>query len=303
MPRKTQPGEAGSIALLALWGLVIIGLLLAVALRTTRTELRITENTVGLARARQAAEAGTQLGLSRLLQRRAQGTMRFDGAPERWQDGTVSVDIAIIDEAGKIDINLAPIEMLSGLLHAVGRPAEEAQLIACNILDRRGDSGPSCPEPFAASNTQPRMFLVPEDLAEVVGMTGPLYEAVADYVTVATKSSAIDPFAAKRPVLLAIPGATASLVDSYLEERSRWHDMTGVDTASALLNGIPSIMTSPARDFTIEAIAVVGGQLRYRADLQVRLTDFAARPYTFVALRAPPPERGRTPIAAPPRVP
>ena len=301
--RPNPTSETGSIALLALWSLAIIGILLAVALRTTRTELRITENTLALGRAQLAAEAGTQLGLSRLLQRRAQGTPRFDGAPERWQDGGVPVDIAIIDEAGKIDLNQAPLELLGGLLHAVGRTQEEALLIACNILDRRGDSDPTCPEPFNATNPSPRLFLTPEDLAQVPGVTEPLYEVLADYVTVATKASAIDPAAAQRPVLLAIPGATAGLVDSYLAERTRWHDLAGIDTASGLMRGVPDIMTSPGRDFTIEAIATIGGRLRYRADLQIRLTDFAGKPYQFVAMRSPPPERSQAVAGPAPRVP
>ena len=43
--------------------------------------------------------------------------------------------------------------------------------------------------------------------------------------------------------------------------------------------------------------------LRYRADLQVRLTDFPDRPYELVATRAPPPERGREAALPAPRVP
>jgi len=292
-----QRDEAGSIAIIALWSLAIIAVLLAAMIRTTRIEVRETQNWLALSRARLAAEAGTQLGLSRLLQRRTEGMLVFDGTPERWQDGSAAVDISIVDEAGKIDLNLAPLALLQGLLVAVGRSRDEALLIACNILDRRGDTGASCPEPLdfgfsAAPRPRPRLFVVPEELAQVPGIDDALYDAVADYVTVATRASAIDPGIAARPVLLAIPGATPTLVDIYLEQRARWHELAAGEAGSDVLRSIPNVMTSPARDFTIKAVATAGSKARYRADLQVRLTDLSAHPYEFIAARAPPADRG-----------
>src|SRR6476660_4180455 len=85
-------GEAGSIALLALWSIVIIGFLLAAMTLTTRTELRIAGNAIDESHARLAAEAGVQLGLARLIRRRGEGTLVFDGTPELWRDGGVGVD-------------------------------------------------------------------------------------------------------------------------------------------------------------------------------------------------------------------
>ena len=302
-PLLRRQQEAGSVALLALWGLAIIAILLAVVIRTTRVELRMTQNAVGLSQARLAAEAGTQLGLVRLLRRRQEGTVAYDGTPEQWQDDAIPVEIAIIDEAGKIDLNVAPLEMLVGLLTAVGRPPAEALLLACNILDWRGQMGASCPEPADTERRRAHLFVVPEDLAQVPGFDGVLYDSLADYVTVATKATAIDPSVAARPVLLAIPGATAALVDTYLDARARWHDFANVDIASGLFRSVPYVMTSPSRDFTIKGVATVGGSLRYRADLQVRLTDLPGRQYQLIASRAPPAKRGREEASPAQRVP
>src|ERR1700691_2180573 len=101
-------GERGSVTILVLWGIAIVFALLAAASYTTRTEVAIARNEVGAMRARYAAEAGTQMGLARFLARRAQGAVIFDGHPEAWRDGTIGVEIAIQDEAGRIDINQAP---------------------------------------------------------------------------------------------------------------------------------------------------------------------------------------------------
>lgn len=288
---KERRAEAGSIAILALWGVALIAILLAAATFTTRTEVRIAENAIGGSRARLAAEAGTQLGLLRLLRRRAEGVSVFDGAGEAWQDGSIRVAISIVDEAGKIDLNDAPLPLLAGLFVAIGRTREEAVLLACNILDRRGEADGVCPEPADRNPRRRHLFVVPEELAQLPGFDGTLYDAIADYVTVASGASAIDPRVAARPVLLAIPGATPELVDDYLENRAMWRDLA-TDTGAKLLSAAAFAVTSPLRDFTIKAVAATAGAARYRADLQIRLTERPKSPYEIVAMRAPPVDRG-----------
>ena len=289
---QRRPREAGSIAILALWGVAIIAVLLAAATFTARTEVRIAENAIGGSRARLAAEAGTQLGLVRLLRRRAEGTRVFDGSAENWQDGSTRVAISIVDEAGKLDLNNAPLPLLAGLFAAVGRSREAAVLLACNILERRGQSDAVCPEPGEDAPRMRQLFVVPEELAQLPGFEDTLYDAVADYVTVASGASAIDPRVASRPVLLALPGATPDLVDSFLENRARWRELVASSGNLSLLPGAAFVVISPARDFTIKAVATTVGGARYRADLQVRLTDREKTPYEIVTMRALPVDRG-----------
>jgi general secretion pathway protein K len=301
--RKGPRAEAGSIAILALWGVALIAMLLAAATFTTRAEVRITENALGGSRARLAAEAGTQLGVFRLLRRRGEGVGVFDGGAEAWQDGTIRVAISIVDEAGKVDLNNAPLELLAGLFVALGRPRETALLLACNILDRRGTSEAMCPEPANGNPRGRQLFAVPEELGQVPGFDDALYDKVADYVTTATGASAIDPRVAPRPVLLAIPGATPELVDGYLENRARWRELLGGESKLNMLPAAPFVVTSPLRDFTIKAVATTGGSARYRADLQIRLTERPKTPYEILAMRAPSVDRGRRDLAPPHRTP
>jgi general secretion pathway protein K len=289
---EARRAEAGSIAILALWGVALIAILLAAATFTTRTEVRIAENAIGGSRARLAAEAGTQLGLLRLLRRRSEGTSVFDGTAESWNDGSTHVEISIVDEAGKLDLNNAPLELLAGLFVATGRSRENAVLMACNILDRRGQSDGMCPEPADDTPRSRHLFAVPEELGQLPGFDEAFYQSVADYVTVATGASAIDPRVAARPVLLAIPGATADLVDAFLENRARWRDLVSSGNPLNLLQAAAFVVIGPASDFTVKAVATTPGGARYRADLQIRLTDRAKTPYEIVAMRAPPVDRG-----------
>lgn len=276
-----MPAERGSITLLALWAVAIVAGLLTVAALATRSEIDIAGNAVAASRARHAAEAAIQLGLARLLRR---PEAAYDGTPQPWQDDGAAVTLTIADEAGKIDVNQAPLALLAGLFAAVGRPAAEAHLLACNILDRRGEGAPDCPEPAGRSYR----FAAPEELAQLPGFGEALYRRIADSVTVASGAAAIDPAVAPRDVLLALPGATPDLVDSYLKSRAAWRDF---GPSADMLKTLPVgalLWVSPHRDFTIAALARVGGRARYRAELTVRLTGFAKQPYRILAWRAPP---------------
>jgi len=289
--------ERGSVAILVLWGMVIVFALLAAAGFTARTEILIARNEVAAARMRAAAEGGTQLGLARLLARRAAGKALFDGKRESWKDGSVSVSIAIQDEAGKIDLNQAPRALLQGLFEAVGRPSEEALLLACRIVERRG--GAPCITPIGDAPTpEPAViFAAPEQLASLPGVGDRLYELVADYVTTATGATAIDPAVAPRTVLLALPGATSALVDAYLADRGSRQELEPESSGFEALPGYAYLMVSPVRDFTVSAVATSPDGARYRADLQLRLTGQADRPYELIAWRTPP----ETAVAAPRR--
>jgi general secretion pathway protein K len=290
--RKSR-AEKGSIALLALWGVALICILIAPVAFATRGEVQIARNALAESRARLAAEAGTQVGLQRLLRRFGAGATAFDGTPETSTLESTQVSIAIADEAGKVDLNLAPVDLLTGLFEAVGAPHAMAELIACNVLYQRGDYGAGCPQPDVAYVG--RRFAVTAELAEVPGVSGALYDRVASYVTVATGASAIDPRVAPRAVLLAIPGANAGLVDALIDSRKTLGDL-GADDAATFASAAPYVMISPHRDFTIAATAATSDGAHYRAELQVRLTGRAAQPYQVIAWRTPPADRG---MAAP----
>ena len=285
-------GQRGSVAILALWGIALIFMLIAPVAFATRGELTIARNVLAASHARLAAEAGTQLGLLRLLRRQDAGATSFDGTPQTWRQGSTRVAIMISDEAGKIDLNLAPLELIAGLFEAVGAPHEVSGLLACNVVERRGDTGPGCPGSVAPPAG--RRFAVPEELAQLPGIDDRLYDRIADDITVATGASAIDPSVAPRTVLLALPGATEGLVDAFLEHRATLRDFGAAD--ADLLPAAAFLMASPGRDFTVAATAVTADGARSRAELQVRLTGRPAQPYQVIAWRSPPADRGTAPV-------
>jgi general secretion pathway protein K len=280
----TDAGERGMILVVVLWAVAIISFVLVAVNFTAQSEVFVARNSIAIARARHAAEGGIQIGLARLLARQADPNAAFDGTPEPADIAGTPVGIAITDEAGKIDINVAPMELLVGLFKAIGRPPAEATLLACQIVNHRGDSDPAC-GPASTERRPHPLFSSTGELAFLPGFDPATYAAVADYVTVRTRATAIDPRAASRTVLLAIPGATASVVDTYLGQRAAFRDL-GPDTIEEALVASPALMLSQRHDFTIRAHAVAGAA-QYTVDMEVRLTPGAERPFTIVAWHTP----------------
>jgi general secretion pathway protein K len=281
--------ERGAVAILALWAMAIVFALAVAAGFSMRAETAIARNELAAARARTAAEAGVELGLAHLLARRAAGRTLFDGTPETWQDGAIRVAISIGDEAGKIDLNDAPLALLSGLLEAAGQKQETAYLLACRIVAHRGTPAPDCPEPPDAAPEPAALFAATEQVAQLPGFGDGIYQAISCCITVLSGASAIDPAVAPRLALLAVPGATASLVDGWLDARANIMELAPESSGFAGLPDVPYFAISPLRAFTVSAVAVTPEGARARADLAVRLTGQANHPYDIVAFRTPPP--------------
>jgi hypothetical protein len=102
-------------------------------------------------------------------------------------------------------------------------------------------------------------------------MTPALYAAVADSVTVFNRSPGVNPVFASRPVLLAIPGASAEVVDQYLAQRKEAlaagqplpvFPVPGTAAASLNLWRIRAEVTMPdGASYIREAVIRSGGDL------------------------------------------
>ena len=122
------------------------------------------------------------------------------------------MQVWIEDEDGKIDLNGAPLPLLTGLLIAQGLPEEDAKVMADRIGDFRDED--SEPEPLGAEDEAYLGAGLAQGAADqpfarkanswVLGMTQSLYQQIRPYVTVYSGAEGIDPTRAPRPVLEAL---------------------------------------------------------------------------------------------------
>jgi general secretion pathway protein K len=152
-----------------------------------------------------------------------------NGSVHVWEDSGARIAASATDESGKIDLNTAPDNLLKGLLQTAGGLDADS---AAQLVDAIGDwkdaddfrrpNGAEAPEYVAAGLKYTPANAPFETLAElqrVLGMTPALYAKVADSLTVYSRIAGVNPANASRATLLAIPGATAVVVDAYLLQR------------------------------------------------------------------------------------
>ncbi len=212
-----------------LWALVLLSVMAGGFVRETRTEMVLARNAVEGAQARALAEAGIHRAVLALSQEAFEERWRADGRVYDWRFGGGRVRISLRDEAGKIDLNEAPVALLRGLFEVAGVSPEGAAALADAVADFR--DGNDLKRLNGAEDRDYRLagyphgakdarFELISELRQVFGMTEAIYERVAGAVTVYSQIDSVEPLVAPRAVLLALPGVEAEEVEAYLIERA-----------------------------------------------------------------------------------
>jgi general secretion pathway protein K len=222
--------QRGIAIVLVLWLTVLLTVIAAGFAYSMRTEALAARNAVSLAQARGLADGAIMRVAFELMRPRTVSELwQADGAVHVWDEGGVRIAANAIDESGKIDLNTALDALLKGLLQSAGGLDADAAARMVDVIDDwktpgdlRRPNGAKAPEYQAAGLTYKPANAPFESVAElqrVLGMTPALYAAIANDLTVFSKSPGISPAYASRSALLALPGATAEIVDTYLEQR------------------------------------------------------------------------------------
>jgi len=215
--------------------------------------------------------------------------------------GTTAVEMSFTDEISRIDLNNAPIELLTGIFRVVGVEANEARRYAARIVDWRDDDDQLVEEGGAEVTAYraggrldgPRNgpFMHVAELALVLGVPKNVAAAVAPYVTVASGSEMVNPLLADPPVLMAIPGLKEDQVRQFLEDRV-FRNMAPNDLVARLgpVEDYVTVQTSNAVRYE-GRVRFTGNARRFEAVVTVTSGD--TEPYRILAWDANPPVRMR----------
>ena len=283
--------QRGVALILVLWVTILLTVIAGSFAFAMRTDMQVVQNSVAVARAEAAANAGVHRALLELF--------KPPGDAERWQaDGRAheftlagaKVTASALDESGKIDINTAAIELMKGLFLAAGLKDEEAVALVDAVQDWRDadnlrrPNGAEEPEYRAAGlkyKPANAPFQTIEELQLVLGVKPEIYRRIAGFITVYSRQPGLNAAIASRAALLALPGVTAEQVDGYMEQRE-----------VARAGKLPVPLFPPAARF-----AGVSQNFAYSLRAEVRLEDGTVfvreavaqilpdpkRPYTFLA--------------------
>jgi general secretion pathway protein K len=202
--RRGGRHQKGFALLLVLSALGLMAVVAASFTQIARTNVKLAAVAGEGARAEALADAGVQMVILDLVGARASqpSERRFplDATPVSCGPGEGAVlTLAVQDEAGKVDINIAGPQLLRALVLGLGLSAGEAAVDA--ILDYRDEddnrrlSGAERSEYLAAGRPHgPRNgpFLAVEELSGVLGLTQVDADLMRPFVTIYSGLAAID---------------------------------------------------------------------------------------------------------------
>ena len=293
--------QRGVALVIVMWVSVLLTVIASSFIVERRTETLVVRNSMSLARAEAAADAGIFRGIMEMYRGDAAvspNAWKRDGSPQAWTFDAIPVRVELRDESAKIDVNTAPDALLRGLLVSLGLNDEDTNRLLDAILDwRDADSlkrinGAEEADyraaglPYKPANAP---FQAIEELQLVLGMRPDLYRRLAPMITVFSRQAGVNTQLATREVLLAIPGVTPEIVDAFLQKR---------EEARTLGQPLPSLPQAGAFNAGNSMIATIRAEARlddgtyFAREAVAMLRPVPRRPVTFVAWRestAPPP--------------
>jgi general secretion pathway protein K len=226
---RPPPGATnahGAALLLVMWLIALLTALVGAFALTARIEnLQGRVLSQGVV-AGQAARAGLEYAMVRVLDPEPTRQWLPDGRPYRWRFGDAVITVKIVDETGKVDLNAADEPLLNALFRTVGAEPDLAANAASAIIDWRDPDPLSQPQggaedpqyaaagrPYGAKDAP---FDTVAEVEQVLGMTPALYAKVAEHLTVHTGQAQPDQTYASAQVLQAMGVDPAAI----LQQRS-----------------------------------------------------------------------------------
>lgn len=249
----------GVALLLVLWLVVMLTALVgsfALIAQVERLQGRVLSRGVVAA---QAARAGMEYAITRATASDPRMAWLPDGRSYHWQYGEAEIELVLVDEQGKVDLNLADAMLLAGLLRALGSEQADAAQVAAAILDWRDPDlltqpagGAEDPQYAAAQlpyGAKDAPFEGVAELEQVLGVTPDLYARLMPHVTVFSGRMRPDPAFASAPVLAALGLDPAQV----LALRQGWDPASG--QPPPVLAGVGPLVGSGSGTYSIDSRA------------------------------------------------
>jgi general secretion pathway protein K len=310
--RRRWRRQRGIALVAALWFLILLSVLAASYAAATRGDIRLAGNAVATAAAQALADAAIHRVIAAMAAAGNTAPYRLDGTPYAWAFGDGQVRFIIEDESGKIDINEAEPETLAALFQVAGADARQARTLAEGIAVFRGSLQPAdeaAAVEDAGGQRNSNAFVLVDELIQVPGMTGDLFERVAPLVTVYTASPEPNRTVSSPEVLSVLQwlesrsgggittGAGQRVAAGRSDRRQRLADaVQGLQQATGRGgDGGPSVLEEGAEEptfgqgvYTIHAEGMSGSGAVYVREAVVRISAEESPPYGMLAWRQGP---------------
>jgi general secretion pathway protein K len=228
MSGASKRGQRGVALLVVLWACTLLAIMVGGYAMLARTEGLQARYQFAQTQAHYAAEAGLMRAIYALQDPQLQQRWMPDGRIYPLDFDGAKVNVSIVSENGKVDLNAASPDVLQNLFKAAGMSDGDAQTLTRNVVDWRTFSAtmpsnvPNAGYAQAGRDYGPRHgpFATVEELQMVLGMQPTLYRTLASQVTLWSGRQSPDPSTAPPLALAAVPGMTPQQAQALVAARS-----------------------------------------------------------------------------------
>ncbi|GAB3031217.1 MULTISPECIES: type II secretion system protein GspK [Oleiagrimonas] len=275
---RRRHAQRGVALLVVLWATALLTIMLAAYAVTTRTEGLQARYQFDQTRARYAAEAGIARAVYGLRESDPKRRWIADGRPYTFQFDNAKIKVTLHDESGKIDLNAATPQLLTGLFHAAGLDHDKAEALSEAVQDWR--DADDATRPNGAERAQYREagrdygprngpFVTIEELQMVLGMNAALYTRIAPAITVWSGRNSPNVGSAPALVLQALPGMDAEKASQYIQLRQQ-RNSSAQPAPTGIIGGMTAMGGGNGNTQDIHAVATLPNGVRAAVDAVVR---------------------------------
>lgn len=273
--------QRGIALVVVMWLVVLLTVIGSSHARNMRIETSLAFNHVGTARARALAEAGINRAIMELFVSDTATRWQFNGTAYQLQLDGGSVNIAIRDASGLLDLNNADPAQLEAVFDAAGAEEADSQRLADAILDWRdkdqlrrlhGAEDNDYRHAGLDWGSRDGPFASVDELRYVLGMTHELFERLAPYLTVHSSQNDVN--------LKYAPAWLFTVLTNTEQEA----------TETPLIDD-----TQPAGPFHITAWATSNRGARASVEAVLSIARTGGEPYTILSWHEPARSRKMTP--------
>lgn len=284
--------QSGVAIILVLWVTVLLTVIASSFALSARIEGVQAKMVFDTTKARYLAEAGLHRAVYELRNPDPESRWMADGRSYEMDFADAKIEIKITDETGKIDINLANEELLTGLFASLGMSEDEAMTLAQRVIDWRDNDNIKGldgaedddyeAEGFAYGAKDALFDTVPE-LQQVMGISYEMYRQLEKAITVYSGSRNINIAYASEQALMALDGVEREDARQFIEEREQTERG---DALPLLPNGQTSTARGGGVAFSIVAKATLSNGHWAELDATIRLGGTVnGRPFRIMRWR------------------
>jgi len=292
-PHISRAKQSGVALILVLWVTVLLTVIAASFALSARTEGVQAKMVFDTTRARYLAEAGLHRAVYELRNPDPESRWIADGRSYKMEFAGAEIEIGIVDETGKIDINLASDELLVGLFASLGMSDDEAMTLTERVIDWRdndnikGMNGAEDDDYESEGykyGAKDAMFDTVPEIQQVMGVTYEMYKKLEPAITVYSGSRNINIAFAPEQALMALEGVGKEEAAQFIEER-QLIESPG-EELPMLANGQSGVSRGGGVSFSVKAKATLSNGRWASLDATIRLGGTVnGRPFRIIRWR------------------